>query len=156
MQQSAEAFKYLFDNFSTYIKMDSSGITAGDETVGAGLTKLTSSGIVHIDDATGLNPIQYHYWSQVGTHTFTNAFDIVDFEIQLDSHFKGSQAKGIASISKMTCEGMTSANWVASYISNVNTNTLTATISGQANYRDMANENTQIGGTIIVAYIIIG
>jgi phage minor structural protein len=155
MIENAESFNFLFNNFSTYIKMDATGIIAGDSAAGAGLTKLTSTGIVHIDDATGTNPVSYHYWTQVGTVSFSNALDISPANVILDSHFKGTQVQGIASINKAVCNGNTALNWLASYVSEVNTNTLTATISGQANYRDIAS-GEQIGGSLIVNYMFVG
>lgn len=153
-KQHSDEFLFLFNGVSTYIQFTSAGIFAKNVNDNS-YTMLSSGGICHVDDITGTNPVPYHYWSQVGTMVFTEAFDITDVTIALDAQFKGSQARGIACIKKMSCNGMTSANWVASYISNINTNTLTATISGQANYRDLQTLD-QIGGTIEVAYLIIG
>ena len=154
MQQNWESFMYTFNLISTYVKIDSVGIWAIDSRNG-GYTLLSSEGISHVDDSTGINSIPYHYWSQVGQIIFSNAFDIEDITIPLDSHFKGSNVRGIASISKLICDGNTASNWSASYISNINNNALTATISGQANYRDIAT-GKQIGGQIIVSYLFIG
>ena len=153
-KEHSDEFLFLFNGVSTYIKFTNEGIWASDSRNG-GYTLLSSSGISHVDSLDGNGSVPYHYWTQVGSIIFTEAFDIVETTIKLDSQFQGSQVKGIAAIKKMSCEGMTSANWVASYISEINTNTLTAKIGGQANYRDLQSL-AQTTGMIEVAYILIG
>lgn len=150
---SKDAFKVAFSGTTNdWVKIDSKGIIA--ENSDGGYTRLGSKGLEHLNSKSG-SGTPYHYWTQIGTITFTKAEDIENREINLDPEFKGTRARGMACIKKMTCNGATACNWIASYISDVDTDSLTATISGQANYRDMDNQN-QTGGTVVVSYLIVG
>lgn len=155
IELSKSAFKVAFLKSSADITtIDEFGITASNSS--GGFSRLGSNGLEHLD-ASMTNGIPYHYWSQIGTHTFTDAESISDWDVTLDSQFKGARVRGIAGIQKISSEGECCVYWMASYISNINMDNMKATVSGQAVYRDLVDtQHPKTGGTIVVSYLFIG
>lgn len=151
---SKDAFKVAFSGITNDITtIDGKGIIA--ENANGSYTRLGSNGIEHLSSRNG-EGVPYHYWTQIGTESFTSADDIKSRKISLDYEFKDlPNVKGIACIQKVNHEGQYACYWLASYISQIDTSDLTAVVSGQASYRTW-EDGTKDGGDIIVSYMIIG
>lgn len=157
---SKDAFKVAFSGITNDVTtIDGKGIIA--ENANGSYTRLGSNGIEHLTSRNG-EGVPYHYWTQVGTSIFRDAFDIQDSLVRLEPEFEGSRVRGLASIKESKCEGPTALNWLASYVSEIDESDLTATISGHANYRNLEQDDNmetsleQLGGNITVSWMFIG
>jgi len=151
IEQASDEVKVAFNGISDYVSITTGGLKLGN-TDSDDYSLVSSKGLLHYDGATG---VPYHYHTQTGTITFTNAEDVESYTIDLDDEFQNASPHGIACINKVTHEGEYAMYWVASYISNISTTSMSAKISGQANYRDWSDAS-QDGGTIVVSYLIVG
>lgn len=157
---SKDAFKVAFSGITNDVTtIDGKGIIA--QNANGSYTRLGSNGIEHLSSRNG-EGTPYHYWTQVGTSIFRDAFDIQDSLVHLEPEFEGSRVRGLASIKEAKCEGPNALNWLASYVSEIDNSDLTATISGHANYRNLEQDDNmetsleQLGGNITVSWMFIG
>lgn len=155
IEQNPESVKVSWNQNSKYVTLDDDeGLILGNPDEGT-YSKVGYNGRLEL--FTGGDSQPYHALTQIGQVVFTNAEDIEDKIIKLDSKFKDTKAYGIGFLTKVTCDGSSACNWLASYLSELDTHNLTAKISGQANYRILSESHTfeQTGGTVIVSYMII-
>ena len=155
MIQNWESFMYTFNNISSYVKIDSTGITAGDETVGAGLTKLTSNGIIHLENKDDPLGKPYHYLTdsvQIEIHCIDGEYNMGS--VALPSKFSKIKSENITlsiGIKKVWKEGSYNLYWFGGYPEIIGQNII---VSAMSAWRDRDTGEIS-GGNILVNIVLI-